>query len=387
MAGSSSPDLENISPSPLPVHLQSNDYVENEPQPLSRPTSTRLRFLAQAPPLKTTTTSAAQSEYGSRRSSFITPIDQILPDDHIDSDTFGVVEERDGFFDAVFLKYTPLVPEGFVERSRASLPAAFDKASPLAASRFIPRQLHEIKSVLRRVATTRTGIRLLRSFTAYFAAYILCLIPAVRIWLGRYHYMIAVSVILNHPARTLGAQIEGAIFTTIGTAAGIGWGVAGLLLSTSTSAASAGYGGILALFLALFVAVIAWTRSFYARFYQMVVCAGVAIIFTTLVQTQGDIIVWDKLRNYAVPWLLGQAIAMLVNCIIFPDAGARSLALVFNHSFSLMLVRTHPCLQYVICILINPWIRLGSYRDSTSTRYQTQAESGSCVCGSLLRQP
>ncbi|KAL7946093.1 hypothetical protein V8C42DRAFT_322450 [Trichoderma barbatum] len=334
MAGRSSPNLASFTP---PTHLQSSSDAENEPQPLSRPTSTRLRFVAQTPPLRTTTTSAAQSEYGSRRSSFILPIDQILPEDHIDPDTFGVVEERDGFFDALFLKHTPLIPQGFVERSRASLPADFDEESPLAASRFIPRQLRELRSVLRLVTTTRAGIRLFRSFTAYFAAYILCLIPAVRTWLGPYHYMIAVSVILNHPARTLGAQIEGALFTTIGTAAGIGWGVAGLLLSTSTSAASNGYGGILALFLALFMAVVAWTRSFYARFYQMVVCAGVAIIFTALVQTQGDIIVWEKLRNYAVPWLLGQAIALLVNCTIFPDAGARPLALVFHHSFSLML--------------------------------------------------
>ncbi|RFU77123.1 brefeldin a-sensitivity 4 [Trichoderma arundinaceum] len=337
MASSSSPDLGSVSSGPPPAHIQSNDGVENEPQPLSCPTSTRLRFLTQTPPLRTTTTSAAQSEYGSRRSSYITPIDQILPEDHIDPDTFGVVEERDGFFDALFLKYTPLEPEGFVEQFRATLPAAFDKGSPLAARRFIPRQLHDIRSVLRRVTTTRTGIRLLRSFTAYFAAYILCLIPAVRVWLGRYHYIIAVSVILNHPARTLGAQLEGTIFTTIGTVAGMGWGVAGLLLSTSTSAASAGYGGILALFLALFMAVIAWIRSFYARFYQMVVCAGVAIIFTTLSQTQGDMIVWGKLRDYAVPWLLGQAIALLVNCTLFPDAGARPLALIFHESFSLML--------------------------------------------------
>jgi hypothetical protein len=380
MASNNSSDLGSFSPSLLPAHPQTNRDVENEAPPLSRPTSTRLRFLAQTPPLKTTTTSAAQSEYGSRRSSYITPIDQILPDDHIDPDTFGVVEDRDGFFDALFLKHTPLVPEGFVERSRASLPAAFDKGSPLAARRFIPRQLHEIKSVLRRVTTTRTGIRLLRSFTAYFAAYILCLIPAVRAWLGRYHYIIAVSAILNHPARTFGAQVEGAIFTTIGTAAGIGWGVAGLLLSTSTSTASAGYGGVLALFLALFMAVIAWIRSFYARFYQMVVCAGVAITFTLLAQTQGDIIVWEKLRNYAVPWLLGQAIALLVNCAVFPDAGARPLALVFHQSFSLMLVRAPYCFQIIHSkATSNSCPSLGSHRDSTSARYKAQATSRSCV--------
>ncbi|PTB66936.1 hypothetical protein BBK36DRAFT_1168450 [Trichoderma citrinoviride] len=335
MSGGSSSDLDNAHQDP--AHLTSNEHVENESQPLSRPTSTRLRFLAQNPPLRTTTTSAPQSEYGSRRSSFIAPIDEILPDDHVDADTFGVVEERDGFFDASFIQGTRLVPEGFVERSRASLPAAFDKDSPLAARRFIPRQIDAVKFVVRNVATTRAGLRLLRSFTAYFAAYIMCLIPAVREWLGRYHYIIAVSVILNHPARTLGAQLEGAVFTSIGTAAGIGWGAVGLLLSTSTSAASAGYGGVLALFLALFMAVVAWVRSYYTRFYQMVVCAGVAIIFTLLAQTQGDIIVWEKLRNYAVPWLLGQALALVVNCTVFPDAGARPLAIAFHQSFSLML--------------------------------------------------
>ncbi|GFP57962.1 protein BRE4 [Trichoderma asperellum] len=333
---SSSPP-RSLSPSPPPAQSPNSIDVENEPAPLSRPASTKLRFLAQSPPLRTTTTSAAQSEYGSRRSSYIAPIDQILPDDHIDPETFGVVEDRDGFFDALFLKHTPFVSDGCEERSRATLPAAFDEDSPLAARRFLPRQYREIKWVLRRVATTRTGLRLLRSFTAYFAAYILCLIPAVREWLGRYHYIIAVSVILNHPARTSGAQVEGAAFTTIGTAAGLGWGVLGLLLSTSTPAASAGYGGILALFLALFMAVVAWIRSYYSRLYQMVVCAGVAITFTLLAQTSGTIIVWEKLRNYVVPWLLGQAIALLVNCAIFPDAGARPLALIFHQSFSLML--------------------------------------------------
>ncbi|EGR51162.1 uncharacterized protein TRIREDRAFT_75361 [Trichoderma reesei QM6a] len=335
MSGGSSSDLDTNTHQD-PAH-QSKDHVENEPQPLSRPTSTRLRFLAQNPPLRTTPSSAPQSEYGSRRSSFIAPIEEILPDDHVDPDTFGVVEERDGFFDALFVKSTQLIPEGFVERSRASLPAAFDKDSPLAARRFIPRQIDAVKSVVRNVTTTRAGIRLLRSFTAYFAAYIMCLIPAVRQWLGRYHYIIAVSVILNHPARTLGAQLEGAVFTSIGTAAGIGWGAVGLLLSTSTSAASAGYGGVLALFLALFMAVVAWVRSYYSRFYQMVVCAGVSIVFTLLAQTRGNVVVWEKLRNYAVPWVLGQALALLVNCTVFPDAGARPLAIAFHQSFSFML--------------------------------------------------
>jgi hypothetical protein len=186
--------------------------------------------------------------------------------------------------------------------------------------------------------TTRVGIRLFKAFLAFFIAYILCLVPTIRDWLGRYNYVMVVSTIVNHPARTVGSQIDGAVLTTIGTAAGLGWGVVALLLSTSTLAASAGYGGILALFLALFMTIIALMRSFLERLYQGVLCAGIAITFTCLAETSSRNVEWPKLRSYAVPWMLGQAIALLVNCLLFPDAGARPLAATLHDFFGIAQV-------------------------------------------------
>jgi hypothetical protein len=154
--------------------------------------------------------------------------------------------------------------------------------------------------------------------------------------------MMAISVILNHPARALGGQIEGTILTIVGTAAGLGWGVIGLLLSTSTLAASAGYGGILALFLALFMLVMACIRAFFSRFYQAVLCAGIAIMFTTLAETNSHSVTWNKLRGYAIPWLFGQAIALVVNVLIFPDTGARALAMTLHRSLKIMQVCAKP---------------------------------------------
>ncbi|RSL69146.1 hypothetical protein CEP54_002385 [Fusarium duplospermum] len=277
-----------------------------------------------------------QPSFDSRRSSVVSimQIDQIISDDRINMETYGVSEMRDGFFDALFLKPEPLTPEEIEEK--AILPKEFEKSHPLSPKDFFPRQLHELRSVARKVTTTRSGIRLLKSFLAFFLAYILCLVPTVSNWLGRYDYIMAISVILNHPARTFGSQVDGAILTIVGTACGLAWGIIGLLLSTSTLAARVGYGGILTLFLALFMASIAYIRTFFIRFYQAVLCAGIAVTFTTLAETSSLDIKWPKLRSYAIPWLLGQAIAMAVNCLIFPDAGNRPLAAALDKSFRTM---------------------------------------------------
>ncbi|KAF4978775.1 hypothetical protein FZEAL_4889 [Fusarium zealandicum] len=280
----------------------------------------------------------ARPSLDSRRSSVVSimQIDQIISDDRINMETYGVSEMRDGFFDALFLKPEPVAPEEVVQYSKATLPRAFDKSHPLSPKDFLPRQLHELQSVWRKVTTTRSGIRLLKSFAAYFIAYVLCLIPPVSDWLGQYDYIMVVSVILNHPARTFGSQVDGTILTIAGTASGLAWGVIGLLLSTSTLAARMGYRGILALFLALFMASIAYIRTFFIRFYQAVLCAGIAVAFTILAETSSLEIKWPKIRSYAIPWLVGQAIAMAVNCLVFPDAGNRPLAVALDKSFKTM---------------------------------------------------
>ncbi|KAJ2964935.1 hypothetical protein NQ176_g10756 [Zarea fungicola] len=276
---------------------------------------------------------------GSRTSSTtsILKLNHLLPkDEDHGADTYGVRELRDGFFDAIFLKAPHLPSRGDIEKLKGTLPAAFDKHGPLTVKHFLPTQWHKLKSVAQLVFTTHAGVKLLKSFLAYFIAYVLCLVPMIRNWLGQQHYILAVSVILNHPSRTLGSQVDGAILTIFGTAFGIAWGAIALLLSTSTLVARAGYGGILALFLLLFIASIAWVRAFFVRFYQALICAGIAIIYTTLAETDSTTIPWPKLRDYAISFALGQAIALAVNAVIDPDAGARPLATSLHESFEVM---------------------------------------------------
>jgi len=259
-------------------------------------------------------------------------------EEDFDLETYGLTEYREGFFDASFLKPRLVDREELDIKARKTLPATFRQRHPLSLKAFLPRQWHDIKHVITVVTTARPGIKLFKSFIAVFAAYILCLVPSVRQWLGQYSYIMVASAVINHPGRTVGAQIDGAISTILGTVTGLGWGAFGLWLSTSTLEAQIGYGAILAVFLAIYIAIVAAIRSYFIRLYQFVICAGMAISYACLSDVSGSVVVWKKLKDYGIPWVLGQAICLLACVLWFPDAGARRLAVSLNDAFETMMV-------------------------------------------------
>ncbi|KAI1341158.1 hypothetical protein F5Y15DRAFT_377088 [Xylariaceae sp. FL0016] len=258
-------------------------------------------------------------------------------DERETENSYGVTELRANFFDAVFLPSDEVDHQALLKNAEATLPYALRKKNPLSVTNFLPKQWHEIQGVIRRVTTTRAGIKLLKTFLGFFIAYTLCLITPVRIKLGRYSYITVISAIINHPGRTLGAQVDGTLFTIVGTATGLGWGALGLWLSTVTATAQIGYGGILAAFLFFYIFAIACLRSYYIRTYQLVICAGMAISYTCLAEVSGHRVTWDKLLAYGIPWLFGQVISLLVCSVVAPDAGARPLAVSLHQTFAVML--------------------------------------------------
>ena len=237
-----------------------------------------------------------------------------------DLKTYGVEELRDGFFDAPF--YRPSKWRGPSE----NLPRESFKyrTHPLSIRRFLPSQFREARSFFVEVITSRAGIKLLKSFLGFFLTYIICLIPASRDWLGRYNYILVISALVNHPGRSIGSQLDGALSTILGTAAGLGWGSLALYLSTLTPTQS-GYGGVIAAFLAIFAALIGWFRAIFIRSYQAVLGSGIAIFYICLADTTSEKVDWSKVFDYGIPWVLGQALCLIVSIVVFPDAGSRSL--------------------------------------------------------------
>ena len=268
-----------------------------------------------------------RSDVGSRASSRQLHLDQLLQHEDVQLDTYGVEELRDGFFDATFLPPPEEDEADLLDEAISTLPGSFHRHDPLSLYYFFPKQWHQFKSFSQRVFQTRSGIKLLKSFLGVLVSYLICLVPESRAWLGRYNYITVVSAVFNHPGRSIGSQIDGCCFTIIGTVAGMAWGSLALYVSTSTPAARVGYGGIIAAFLIIFTAALSWYRCVYIRLYQAVIPAGIALCYTCLANTS-DLVSWKKLLDYGIPWLLGQAIVLLVALLVFPSAGSRPLALV-----------------------------------------------------------
>ena len=243
-----------------------------------------------------------------------------------DLDRYGLEESRDGFFDALFYRPLKRDHEALMSKAAETLPDAFRKKNhPLSLRRFIPQQLREAKAFFKEISSSRAGIRLLKSFLGFLITYIICLIPASRDWLGRYNYIMVVSALFNHSGRPIGSQLDGFVFTIIGTIAGLGWGSLALYVSTSTATAQVGYGGVLATFLVIFAAVIGWLRCVFIRLYQALLCAGAAIAYVSLADTS-ESVGWKKVFDYGIPWVLGQVVCLVVAILVFPDAGSQSLA-------------------------------------------------------------
>ena len=243
-----------------------------------------------------------------------------------DLDGYGLEESRDGFFDASFTRPLKRNHEDLMRKAAETLPDAFRKKNhPLSLQRFLPQQLREATAFFQRISTSRAGIRLLKTFLGFFITYIICLIPVSRNWLGRYNYILVVSAIVNHPGRAVGSQLDGTVLTILGTVAGLGWGSLALYVSTSTATAQSGYGGVLATFLVIFAVLIGWLRCVFIRLYQAVLCAGIAIVYTCLADTSQSV-GWKKVFDYGIPWVIGQAVCLVIAVLAFPDAGSRSLA-------------------------------------------------------------
>ncbi|KAL7276352.1 Zinc finger protein [Rhizina undulata] len=271
------------------------------------------------------------SPHSPRASISTLQLQHLLEDLELDQDeTFGVEELRDGFFDASFYRPVERRPRNETIPYLPSQQTTFKRPTPLSLSEIYYNQVEDISYFFRTVFTTRQGISLAKSFLGYFIAYILCLIPRTQHVLGRYSYWITIVALFNHSGRTVGAQIEGTLACALGGAFGLAVGVLGLQVASSTELARDGYGGVLAVALFVFIGATSWLRCSHVRLYQGIMSAGIAVFFLCLVGS-GSIETQDhwhriRVRELAIPWMIGVGICLVVNMAIRPEAGGRAVA-------------------------------------------------------------
>ena len=243
----------------------------------------------------------------------------------VELDSYDVDELRDGFFDACFYRPVNRDPIIMARRTSETLPLSLMPHERLPFLRSSQQQALLLMQTAKGIMTSRSGIKLCKSFLGYFISYVMCLVPITKAWLGNYSYIMVVSAIINHPGRSIGSQIDGAVMTTLGSLAGLLWGTLAVYVATWSSTGDSGYGGLLAFFFVIFSAVLGWLRCFFLRLYQAILCAGIALCYACLADTLNGF-GWIRFTQYIIPWVLGQAAALLVSVIVFPAAGTRPIA-------------------------------------------------------------
>jgi hypothetical protein len=252
-------------------------------------------------------------------------------------ETFGVEELRNGFFDAVF------VPRTLIERlAYNAVKAAADDAADSAVDETSAGATDLKKMINRAVNSMRKLVHLFlrihsfgcppfaKAFMAYMVCYILCLVKVVGNWLGQYCYFMCLAAILHHAGHSSGNQLEITAQTIIGGALGLGWGALAVYVSSSTSVANNGYGGILAAFTIVIVAITAWFRASFIRLYHGIIAFSYIFISTTIFETGELPHNWRLLWDIGIPYLMGVLLVLLVNLMVMPDFGHTSILNAFS---------------------------------------------------------
>lgn len=253
-------------------------------------------------------------------------LEQILCNEVETRNTFGIHELRDGFFDAVF------VPRSIIEKlAYQSLKAAtlnMNDEKPLA---FMESVKEEARKALHLLMARNYGCPyFFKSFLAYGIAYVLCLVNATGNWLGEYRYLMCLATVIHHAGRTAGNQIEIAIMTLSMGAFGMALGTLAVFISSSTTPAENGYGGVLAAFLLVIVSTISWFRASFIRLYHGMISFSAVFLFTVLLDAETDDHSWKYLWNIGIPYTFGILTALLVNLVILPDFGHHSIMTAFT---------------------------------------------------------
>lgn len=113
----------------------------------------------------------------------------------------------------------------------------------------------------------------------------ICVIRPSGRWIGHeFRYFLPIAVLIHHPVRNIGVQLEMTISSIIGASFGLGWSALAWYVSTATKPTANYQGGILfqSLTMALLFAI--WLRSVYRRFFYFTTSFSISIIFTHTVR-------------------------------------------------------------------------------------------------------
>ncbi|KAG0658380.1 hypothetical protein C6P45_002204 [Maudiozyma exigua] len=243
-------------------------------------------------------------------------LNEMIADETWDElDDFHIEELRDGFFDATYTRpKRNIVPEESFGKKYSN--------ESLTIHNILSNILNLLKDIKNK--SIRDWKRLLKFFLAYFIAMIICVIhPSGKCIGHKYRYFLPISVVLHHPARNIGVQLEMTVESCIGLTFGLGWSSLAWYISTATGPTASHQGGILfqSLVMALWFSI--WLKAYYNRLFYFCQSFGITILFThtvDLVFHPSDL-KWMLFRDFSLSYVFGIVLSLLICAVIFPTNG------------------------------------------------------------------
>ena len=243
---------------------------------------------------------------------------------------FELEELRDGFFDAIFTK-----PEkkylNIDDISHLDLKDQFHGFFYIKSS-----DLKLFYEDLRNKLMEK-WVLIVKFFIPFFIAFVLCVIKPVGSWIGHdYRSFLPIGVILHHPVRNIGVQLEMTMFSLVGITFALGWSSLAWYVSTATGPTASHQGGILFQSLTIALTFAIWLKTYYQRFLYFSLSFGIIIIFThtvSLVFSKEDLH-WMLFRDITLSYVFGILLSLFTCVIISPHSGNKALLSDFRHTLT-----------------------------------------------------
>lgn len=231
---------------------------------------------------------------------------------------FDLEELRDGFFDAQFSKPEKVISdENEIADSRGRDDGIFQfwKCTDSYGSKTLGKLWMDFRD---------NFIPIFKFFTAYFVALVICVDHRSGNWLGhRYRYFLPIAVLIHHPIRTIGFQLEMFVSSAIGGALAMGWSSLAWYLSVVSKPTQLHPGGILFASLTLAIILSTWLKELYQRILYCALTFNIAVIFlhdVSLYQAKYDL-QWEIYWDFGMSYLFGMVLSLATCVLVFPRAG------------------------------------------------------------------
>ncbi|GAV53158.1 hypothetical protein ZYGR_0AI04400 [Zygosaccharomyces rouxii] len=231
---------------------------------------------------------------------------------------FNLEELRDGFFDARFSKAERVSTDEDEVTDTENLGRGIFQLWEHGYSHGL--------GVFKEVFTEfkKNYVPICKFFIAYFVALVICVDHRSGRWLGhKYRYFLPIAVVIHHPVRTIGFQLEMFFSSVLGGALAMGWSSLAWYLSVVKKPTKLHPGGIFFASLTLALVLSNWLKELFQRTWYCVLTFNIAIIFlhdVSLRQSKQNL-EWKLYWDFGMSYLFGMILSLVVCILFWPQTG------------------------------------------------------------------